>query len=149
MFYTPNMTEDAIFNFFPAFFISFWVLISYGLSRSGWSALADKYPASDVRPPKLHNFCSLILNQWISYNSCLRMGFTENALYIRPLWMFRLFHPPLLIPFKDLHEVNKNWWIFYRVYGVGSPSITEIGFAPPMNLRLQEKFYSRNKTQGT
>jgi len=48
----------------------------------------------------------------IDYRRCLTFGAAKDGLYIRPSWFFRLWHPPLFIPWTDVNVAHAQGWVF-------------------------------------
>ncbi len=87
---------------FPFLFAGMWVGVSYLLSRmSGWRALSQRYPAVAEPVGERLIWASAQLGG-VSFRSCLNMTLSPAGLYMVPARMFRLFMPPLLIPWSDV-----------------------------------------------
>lgn len=58
-----------------------------------------------------------------SYRNMLTVGITSEGLYLAVFFPFRLFHPPLLIPWSEITEVHENKFLSWRTYrlAIGSP----------------------------
>ncbi len=54
------------------------------------------------------------MNQ-VNFGSCLDMGVNDAGLYLVPMIIFRLFHKPLLIPWREI-QVEPFKWFFSRGY---------------------------------
>ena len=96
---------------FPFMFVGMWCLILRFLSSaSGWSRLASRFHLQDSFDGKRHHFQSANMNG-VNFNSALVIGASPNGLYLSPVFLFRLFHPPLLIPWAEIQaEPVKQWW---------------------------------------
>ncbi|HEY2350266.1 MAG TPA: hypothetical protein VGH64_14715, partial [Puia sp.] len=102
----------AYFGFyFPFLFVGMWVLIIFIISRIGWAALAANYSTS--APFKGHSvgFTSASING-ANYNNSLILKYNEVGIYLRPIIFFRLFHKPILIPWKEIKEVRDKKYLF-------------------------------------
>jgi hypothetical protein len=87
---------------FLAFFAGLWAGVSYLLSRlSGWRTLAERYPGAEEPKGERLLWTSGQLGA-VSFNSCLNMTFSSAGFHLVPSLMFRLFMPPLLIPWSGV-----------------------------------------------
>ena len=82
---------------------------------SGWLLLA-KYYLTDITSP-------LELSTWqtgnidlVSYRNSLNIGITEEGLYLSFIFIMRLFHPPLLIPWNSITKAFVNRFDEYKIY---------------------------------
>ena len=105
----------------------FWAVMQ-GLSRiSGWQQVARQYPAN--RPPGGIKFSvqSAAL-WWVSYNNCLTIYRDDYGLHIYPWLPFRIGHPPLLIPWTEMHRPVESRFLGMRFISVdvGSPRLTRL-----------------------
>jgi len=88
-----------------------WPIVLFTISKiTGWTRLAEKYrtwedPESNVMRAVRVNWGNIMITGNIYTIACNRTG-----LYLGVLFPFRLFHPPLLIPW---HEIKTN-----RINGV-------------------------------
>ncbi len=105
-----------------------WVAISFLFAySSGWSQLAKQY--CTIQPPP--NNLSLMNSGrvgWVSFKGCLNIGVTAKGLYLSVFPLFRLRHPPLLIPWTAVTSAEHTKFLFqegYRLY-IGSPLITKM-----------------------
>ena len=96
---------------FPFLFVGMWCLILRFLSSaSGWSRLATRFHLQGSFDGKRHHFQSANMNG-VNFKSALVIGARPNGLYLAPVMFFRLFHPPLVIPWSEIHaEPVKKWW---------------------------------------
>lgn len=87
---------------FPILFAGMWTGISYLLSRlSGWRALAERYRTGAAPEGKRLAWTSGRIGS-VSFRSCLNLTLAPAGLFIVPLLPFRLFMPPLLIPWSEI-----------------------------------------------
>jgi len=82
---------------------------------SGWLLLA-KYYLTDIPPPTE-------LSTWqtgniggVSYRNSLNIGITEEGIYLSFIFIMRLFHPPLLIPWDAITKAFLNSFDEYEIY---------------------------------
>lgn len=115
--------------YFPFLFAAMWVFIIFIISRAGWAALAANYSTST--PFKGHSvgFISASINS-ANYNGSLILKYNETGIYLTPIFLFRLFHKPLFIPWREIKEVRDKKYLFtsFKVLVIGSPSVATIRF---------------------
>jgi hypothetical protein len=100
---------------FPLFFAGTWVGVSALLSRlSGWSALAERYPAADEPEGERVVWTSAQLGG-VSFRSCLNATLAASGLYLVPARLFRLFMPPILIPWSDIRFEGFTKVLFFQL----------------------------------
>lgn len=114
----PSSTEPSqvqssrLWALFPVFFVGMWLLISFLLSTiGGWSTLADHYAAHPGVGGRRFYFRSAQLGAGVGYSACLTLGTGPAGLYLAVLPLFRMAHPPLLIPWSDITaRETKSWF---------------------------------------
>lgn len=96
---------------FPAFAL-LWVTITYVISCSGWRRFSSR-ETSDVRIPvdaKPHRFQTLFIGggrfRNASYKGCMNYYIDQSGLFLRPIFMVRLFHPALHIRWSDIKSIS-------------------------------------------
>jgi len=95
-------------------FIAIWCVVLFLLSLIGvWSALAGNYRLHEPFNGKWH-LCSGYFG-WVGYGNCLKLGADPKGLYIGMLWPFRLAHPPMRIPWRDVTAQEKGFRWFKTV----------------------------------
>ena len=121
---------------FPFLFVGMWCLILRFLSSaSGWSRLATRFHLQGSFDGKRHHFQSANMNG-VNFKSALVIGARPNGLYLAPVMFFRLFHPPLVIPWSEIHaEPVKKWW--YTGYRLTFPSF------PGIHLTLNDRTFDK------
>ena len=97
------MTETtAVLLVIAAFLIvmpAMWIAIIYTTARlSGWQELAKLYPGPRRISGEICRFASARFRLFIGYNRNLTITLSPQGLHIRPMPLFRLRHPPLLVP---------------------------------------------------
>lgn len=87
---------------FPLLFAGMWIGVSALLSRlSGWSALARRYPAA-AEPEGERILWTSAQIGGVSFRSCLNVTLAPSGLYMVPARIFRLFMPPVMVPWSDI-----------------------------------------------
>jgi hypothetical protein len=105
-----------------------WVAVSFLFAySSGWSQLAKQYRTSQS-PPNNLSFMNSGRVGWVSFKGCLNIGVTSKGLYLSVFPLFRLGHPPLLIPWTAVISAERTKFLFQEGYRlqIGSPLITKL-----------------------
>jgi hypothetical protein len=80
----------------------------------GWRRLARRFRAQEPFYGEQWGWQSAQLRGWCNYNHCVTVGASAEALYLALNFPFGLFHPPLLIPWKEIEvETGKVWFGWY------------------------------------
>jgi len=88
-------------------FIAFWCAIGYLVSfLTGWLALARRFkkqsePYGEIRSAGPF-FYAVYMRFWGHYSSVIRLTAASDALYASVLFLFRIGHPPLRIPWDEI-----------------------------------------------
>ncbi len=100
---------------FIVFFCALWIFITFLISRTGsWHQLSKTYTTSYI-PPKEKIIKRQLGKIGIArYKFSLTIAFTDQGLYLSVNKAFRLFHPPLLIPWNKIKNPRKSADIPYR-----------------------------------
>ena len=97
---------------FPFLFLAVFLLVMFLLSAmSGWRRLAHQYRAHGPAPASRRYLCWGQMGP-VYFRNCLTVGGDERGLYLAVFLPFRLFHPPLLIPWSELHGRVQERLIF-------------------------------------
>lgn len=102
-------------------------LMSYWLSRKGWAPLSRQFPASEEIEGTKINFVSMRMGGGI-YKNCVVLIYNDQGLYMRMLPIFKMFHPPLFIPWNQFHYDELKSPLSFKRYKfeIGSPAIATI-----------------------
>jgi hypothetical protein len=84
-------------------FIWFLVLALAALA-SGWRCLARTFALSGPTPEAVERFVTARVGK-VDYGSVLHAVDADLGLVLFPVWLFRPFHPPLLIPWTEMDAV--------------------------------------------
>jgi hypothetical protein len=81
------------------------VLISHW---GGWASLAEQYRSQDPFPGPVWKFqCGQF--RWLAnYNNCLTVGADPRGLFLWILPPFRIAHPPLFIPWREISVTRRK-----------------------------------------
>lgn len=113
---------------FTTFFLVLWMSISLLMSRvSGWAKLAKHYAASSDEQGKTYYMCSGYIGS-VRYKSCLTLCACKNGLRLSMLFLFRMGHPPLFIPWDQFHNVSEKRMLFARLLNasIGRPTLVKV-----------------------
>jgi hypothetical protein len=98
---------------FPIFFVFMWVTVGFVIAQlGGWGELARYYRLQNPFDDKRWHCRSGRMRWTARYNGCLTIGAGSRGLYLAVLFLFRVGHPPLLIPWGDISvKTGKTlWW---------------------------------------
>jgi hypothetical protein len=108
-------------DFFQCFikFVAFWIGVMYVFAKvGGWNELSRKYRCNGSFKGNWKGWQSGRFGV-VDYCNCLWLGIVPEGLHLKmgPLFFFRLFHPPLFIPWVAIESVeeHKYWWTWTRV----------------------------------
>jgi hypothetical protein len=86
----------------PFFFVGLWLLVTLIISRvSGWTRLAESYRFDQPFTGTMFRWQSVSLGR-TGYNNSLQLGVNDQGLYMAPMALFRMFHPPLFLPWSEV-----------------------------------------------
>ena len=98
---------------FAAFFALMWVGVSLLIAtRSGWRSLAEVYRLDKEFEGSVWRLKSGRIGS-ANYSSCLTLGANERGMLLKVLLPFRLWHPPLFVPWSDVSVVPGKGWVFH------------------------------------
>ncbi len=92
---------------FIGFAAGMWVYVAHRVAQGGWADLVPKYSAPRVPFGKKLGAVS----GWFPrsrYQSSLAVWLSPDGLFIRPMILFRGFHPALLIPWTSVTSVSEE-----------------------------------------
>jgi hypothetical protein len=121
----PPWLVPAIVLGFPLVFIPFWCGVVFLLSRlSGWSEIAKRFPGTKNPTGTRHGMVTGMVG-WISYRNVLIVHNAPEGLHVVPFKLFTIGHPPIFIPWSEIHHPRVRRFPFYEVvtFEVGSPKV--------------------------
>ena len=129
-----------LFALFPLAFAMMWCFVCFLLAFvGGWRRLALSY-ATD-RPPHGTPFRWQSGNVgFVQYRNCLNIYVAEDGLYLSVVWLFRLGHKPLLVPWSAINDVQEKQILWYALtrFRIGVPSIATV--------RIPTKVFEAHRT---
>jgi hypothetical protein len=123
---SPINIEPYLPILFLALCIVMMVFICYLISLiSGWFALSERFrlqsePCGETKCAGPF-FYTVYMRFWGHYSSIIRITAAEDALYLSVILPFRIGHPPLRIPWKEIQfGRTKLLWRRYVVLTLGN-----------------------------
>jgi hypothetical protein len=113
---------------FPFLFVGMWCGISLLLSLiGGWHRLGQSFRASEWPSGRRFLVQSGSVGG-VGYRNCLTIYSSPEGLYLSVMLPFRLAHPPLFIPWEEIHDIKARrfLWVEDIVFEVGSPSVAKL-----------------------
>jgi hypothetical protein len=100
-------------------FIALWCAIGFLVSFiSGWLALSRRFKRQSEPYGETKTsgplFYTVYMRFWGHYSSVIRLTAASDALYVSILFLFRIGHPPLRIPWDEIRFNRTNF--FFRTY---------------------------------
>lgn len=123
----------------PIYVVVLFCSIFFVISRmGGWNRLAGRFRSTEPFYGESWNWQSGQFRGFCSYNRCLTVGASEQALYLSVMIPFRLFHPPLMIPWQEI-EVETGKMLF----GLYDTARLRIGTEERVTVRIYGKLVKR------
>lgn len=104
----------AIVVAFPIFFIGMWSGVCYLIGAiGGWQSLARKYETAKDTPLD-QKFTSEYGKFGVSnYKYTLTVGFSKSGLFFANNPLFRIGHPPMLIPWSAVRIISDDGYMLH------------------------------------
>jgi hypothetical protein len=101
---------------FPIYFVALWLGVSFLISLAGgWWGLSKKYRTERAFPAHKKSFQRGQMRGGTGYNGVLTLGSDAEGVYLGVLFLFRVAHPPLFIPWSDVEVEESTRYFFFRV----------------------------------
>ena len=108
--------EKFLESYFVLIFIFFWIAISVLISNlSGWTRLARHYRTDAPFDGVRFRFQSAGLRFGTNYNGFLTVGVNRMGLYLAVWLLFRIGHPPLFIPWRDVTMTERKKFFMQQI----------------------------------
>ena len=121
------MIIALIIVLFAITFPLIWAGVCFVISRLGWSKLAAHF-RTEIAPEGQH--FSMVSGRvaHASYGNVLTVGITPQGLYLSVMLLFRAGHPPLLIPWEAIQDVQPKNMLGRSMHQlvIGNPRITTV-----------------------
>ena len=128
----------SLWPFFPGGFVAIWLGASFVVARFGWHRFSAKYRAA-ARPAGPAFMCPRVtFGALVTYSRVVRIVFAEDGVYVFPLRLFRVFHPPILVPWGKVVGVEERRGLF----GASSQELLVRDEAGEIRLRLSATMLS-------
>ena len=121
---------NHVFPYLPILFLAvgsaFMCFICFLISFiSGWYKLSERFRAQSEPYGQTRSvgpfFYTVYMRFWGHYSSIIRMTAADDALYLSVFFPFRIGHPPLCIPWKEIQlGRTKFMWRRYVVLTLGN-----------------------------
>ena len=137
----PDSIPNCSVVLFPVAFVLFWIFICLVISvMSGWLALAESFiqqsePCGQIKTAGPF-FYVVYMRYWCHYSSVIRMTAADDAFYLSVLAIFRAGHPPLRIPWNEIHFSSTN--LFLRTH-----IVLTLGNQERIPMRISERMASK------
>lgn len=100
------ITPGGPLQFVLGFFL-IWALVLMMISLwGGWWSLSQYYSTKPHAVIKKWAFQSASMRMMTGYGNCLNIAVTDTGLFLSILFIFRIGHSPLLIPWDDISVEN-------------------------------------------
>jgi hypothetical protein len=114
---------------FPIFFTGLWVCITLLMSWiGGWGKVGKRYSATGMPPEgrALKHVTGMF--GMTRYKNVLTVITSDDGLYIENRKVYRPGHPPLFIPYTDIHQARKQTLFFweYVAFEIGDPALAAV-----------------------
>jgi hypothetical protein len=94
-------------------FVAIWSGVGLLLGfMSGWHHLAARHRTR--RDPPVHSQLTSGMLNLVRYNGVLRLAGTHEGLDMRTMALFRMGHPPLLVPWSEIRVLGEDSRFFIR-----------------------------------
>lgn len=103
----PDDLPPLFTIYFALALVCFWCLLGYLVGLlSGWQALARRFrrgvePYGETRTAGPF-FYTIYMRYWTHYSGVIRLTAASDALSLSILWLFRIGHPPLAVPWSEV-----------------------------------------------
>lgn len=98
---------------FLVVFPAWWCIVVWTIAKlGGWASLARSF-GTDREPPlsgKRATWQSVSLSTLGRYHNCVDVVVDAEAVWLRPIWFFRVGHPQLRIPYNRMKVSEQQAW---------------------------------------
>ncbi len=128
------MTISALFS--KLFGFSIFAGLMYGIWKANarrWTRLARAYEAATaggIADADSKRMQTIILTGgnvgWNSYKGIATVAVTSEGLLFRIMPLFSIFHPPLLVPFRDISVAPKKWYLVGKTFQLTFAGVEDV-----------------------
>jgi hypothetical protein len=136
---------NILFSLFPLLFIGSWILVTFILSKMGWSNLAGRYRSDGDFTGNNIGMISASINE-VNYKGSIILKYNNEGLYFKTLFLFRLFHPPFFIPWKEISEISNKQFLFEKivVLKIADPVVATIKISQSTYSKFEDAYLMHN-----
>ena len=93
-----------------------WCGVSFLISQlTGWAVLSRRFRATTSPPRQTWSLQTARMRWGTHYGNCLTVGADPAGLYLAPLFLYRIGHPPLLLPWQEV-SVRRRGKVLFTPY---------------------------------
>ena len=96
-----------------------WITSLYLFSRASWSKMSRIYPSPGTFFGNSYGKLHARIND-LNYSSRLYLHYNEEGIKLSVVKRYRLFHPPVFIPWNDISEIRRDERDVFIVVSDGS-----------------------------
>jgi hypothetical protein len=125
----------------PVYLALFWCLLCYGISFiSGWHSLTRRFSAQHEpygpTASALFSIRGVRMRFRTNYDNIIRLTVAEDALYLSVVFVIRIGHPPLCIPWSEI-KISKGKFLWMRFV------LLTLGEKEKIPLRISERMAAK------
>lgn len=87
--------------------LAWFVGSSLSALGSGWHKLQHRFRATGPFSGEQKSFQTGVMRWNSRYNHSLTLGANHEGMYIRPMWLARMEHPPLFVPWSEVSSIDR------------------------------------------
>jgi hypothetical protein len=112
----------------------------------GWRHLSWSFPSVPIVDGERYARQSVSLSLFGSYGSGVHVTLTEKGVHMAPMILFRLFHPPILVPWANVTACERCDFLFIQRtrIAVGRPADCKIVISGRVAPAIELAWRSRN-----
>lgn len=124
---------------FILLFAGIWIGVSVLISKTrGWSTLSKTYRLLKPFNGRRWSYQNAQLRSGGLYGKCLTIGVNSEGLYLSVLFLFRIGHPPLFIPWTDISIVEKEGMLLTIEFNFQRAPSVPLRISKRLALRMAE-----------
>lgn len=132
--------------FFPILFVAVWILVCYVTSRMGWRSLSEEYRYTNDFTGERIGLVSMSVNAG-NYNNSVIVKYGPEGIYLKVVFLFRPYHPPIMIPWSEIRIARDKKILFFKVKElvIGEPCVALITVKERVYEKLESSTYLKIK----
>ena len=108
----PAHGPASLAGLIPLVFLCMRLLVTGIISRCGWVSFSNRHRASSRPSGTAYNCQVLTFGSWVRYKNAVRVIFTDSGVYFFPIVLFKLFHPPFMVPWASVVDFQMKDSLF-------------------------------------